>query len=261
MMKVAVLYLALYCNKMLEKISMAKGIGKICIASFMGTLIEIIGLLFGSSYGVFITFVHFFQVPFMTCFVLGKAWKQMLRVVLSGYFFTMLINGVLEALWNQFGERGSYIFYLLFSCAAVVVGVRTWKNYTKMQKGIFQVQLSHQGKQIQTKGFYDSGNRLKDPYTGKGVHIILEQKVRELGIIRMGKKMDESEEQQNILPVYVPYQALGNESGIIEVHYIDEMIIEGENGKITIQNCPVGVTKDNLFEGKNYEMILNEEVF
>ena len=93
------------------------------------------------------------------------------------------------------------------------------------------------------------------------MHIILEQKVRELGIIRMGKKMDESEEQQNILPVYVPYQALGNESGIIEVHYIDEMIIEGENGKITIQNCPVGVTKDNLFEGKNYEMILNEEVF
>lgn len=261
MMKVTVLYLALYCNKRREKIETGKEIGKICIASFIGTLIEIIGLLLGCSYSVFVIIGHFLQVPLMTSFVLGKDRRKMLQIVITGYFFTMLINGVLEALWNQFGEHGGYLFYLLFSCAAVIVGVRMWKNYTKMQKGIVQVQLSHQGNQIQIKGFYDSGNLLQDPYTGKGVHIILEQRVRELGILRMGKEMEKSEEQKIILPVHIPYHALGSQAGLLEVYYIDEMIIDGEKGRITIHNCPVGVTKDNLFEGKKYEMILNEEVF
>ena len=53
-----------------------------------------------------------------------------------------------EALWNQFGEYGSYIFYLAFSCGAAIVGVRIWRNYSKMQKGIFRVQLLHRGKEI-----------------------------------------------------------------------------------------------------------------
>lgn len=261
MMKVAVLYLALYCNKIYFEVVEGKGWLKIGLASGIGTIIEIAGLLFSSPYYVFVAVVNLLEVPMMVLYVVGKKRQQMLRVILSGYFFTMLINGVLEALWNQFGEHGGYLFYLLFSCAAVIVGVRMWKNYTKMQKGIVQVQLSHQGNQIQIKGFYDSGNLLRDPYTGKGVHIILEQRVRELGIVRMEKVMDELEETQNSLSVRIPYHALGNQAGLLEVYYIDEMIVEGEKGRIIMQNCPVGVTKDNLFEGKKYEMILNEEVF
>jgi len=261
MMKVAVMYLALYCNKIYFEVVEGKGWLKIGLASGIGTIIEIAGLLFSSPYYVFVAVVNLLEVPMMVLYVVGKKRQQMLQVILSGYFFTMLINGVLEALWNQFGEHGGYIFYLLFSSSAVLVGVRMWKNYIKMQKGIVQVQLSHQGNQIQIKGFYDSGNLLRDPYTGKGVHIILEQRVRELGIVRMEKVMDELEEAQNSLSVHIPYHALGNQAGLLEVYYIDEMIVEGEKGRITIQNCPVGVTKDNLFEGKKYEMILNEEVF
>ena len=160
----------------------------------------------------------------------------------------MIINGVLEALWNQFGEHGSYLFYLLFSSAGVVLGVRMWRNYSQMQKGIFLVELSLQGKKIHINGFYDSGNRLKDPYTGRGVHII-------------PTNLWEKIQQTHIEPVYIPYKALGNENGILEVYYIDEMKIEGEKGRIIIQKCPLGVTKDNLFREKKYEIILNEEVF
>ena len=244
MMKMAVLYLALYCNKLYEFTMKTKGIGKIGIVAGFGTMFEIIGLLTSGSYNIFIVCVLLFEVPLMVGFLLGKNERRLLRVTFFGYFFTILINGIIEALWNQFGERGSYIFYIIFSCGAVIVGVRIWKNYSRMQKGIFHVELSYQGKRIQTKGLYDSGNCLKDPFTGKGVHIIPR------------KAFD-----VQIQPVFIPYQALGNEQDLLEVYYIDELIIEGERGRITIQNCPVGVTKDNLFEGKNYEIILNEEVF
>lgn len=233
---------------MQEKIANVQGIGKICIASFMGTIIEIIGLLFGSTYDVFVILSHFLQVPLMTSFVLGKERRKILQVMVAGYFFTMIINAILEALWNQFGELGSFLFYLLFACGVVIVGVRLWKNHQKTQKGIFQVELLHQGKKIRIHGFYDSGNRLKDPYSGKGVHIISKEVMRRLELYG----------EQAVL---VPYHALGNEEGILEVYYVDELIVEGERNSIRLQNCPVGVTKDNLFQKKNYEIILNEEVF
>lgn len=253
MMKVAVLYLSLYCNKKITEIVRIRTLLKISIASFIGTIIEIVGLIFGGSYTIFVICTHLFEVPFMVHLVLGKEKQGMMQVIISGYFFMMLINSVLEVLWNQFGEHGSYIFYLLFSCGAVNIGVRIWRNYSRMQKGIFQVQLRHQGKQMQTNGFYDSGNRLRDPYTQRGVHIVSEQILFTL-ITTSDKEIIEK-------PVYIPYQSLGNETGMLEVYYIDELMIEGEKERSIIQNCPVGVTKDNLFEGKNYEIILNEEVF
>ena len=247
MMKMAVLYLALYWNKVYGATESLKGVGKIAIASFLSTLFEIVGLMISNTYSVFVLFVNVLELPLMFLGIVGCKGKNVLRLILSGYFFTILINGILDALWNQFGEGGGFLFFLLFSCGAVVAGVRIWKNYTRMKKGIFQVQLLHQGKSTYVKGFYDSGNRLVDPYTKRGVHII-------------SKQLFESIEtfQDYVL---IPYQALGNESGLLEVYYIDEIIVEGENIRKTIVNSPVGVTKDNLFEGKKYKIILNEEVF
>ena len=248
MMKATVLYLALIFSKVHYPTMKIRGIGKLVIASIMGTFVEIIGLIMGVSYTFLGICVHFLEVPLMVRFVLGNKHCRMLRVIFYGYFFTVLTNGVLEVLWNQFGEYGSYLFYIIFSCGAAIVVVRVWQNYSRMQKGVYRVQLVHQGSELQIKGFYDSGNQLKDPYTQKGVHILSQ------GLWNHFKSSKET-------AVYVPYHALGKEQGILEVYYIDELIIEGERERITIQNCPVGVTKDNLFEGKNYEIILNEEVF
>ena len=246
MIKVAVLYLTLYWNKAMGELEKGKGIAKLCMVSGVATFVEVVGLLFFASYQLFVVVVNCFEVPLMVLVLLGKERKGALRVIFGGYFFLILINGVLEALWNQFGEHGSYIFYLLFSCGVVLIGVRMWKNYSKTQKGIYRIELMHKGKRIQINGLYDSGNCLKDTYSGKGVHIASRKAVEQL---ELGEA------------VYLPYKALGNEQGVLEVYYIDEMCIWGEKGRINIQNCPLGVTKDNLFEGKNYEIILNEEVF
>ena len=245
--KIAVLYLSLWCNKLSSHVATIRGLGKIVLAALLGTITEILGLLWSSSYDVFILCVHLLEVPLMMRFVLGKERRKLLPIILSGYFFIMVINGFLEILWNQFGEKGSYLFYLIFSCVVIIVGFRIWKNYTRMEKGIFHVELIHKGSMITTHGFYDSGNRLIDPYTGNGVHIISEQLLKCLDL-------------QEETAVLVPYQALGKK-GIIEVYYIDELMIEGEKGRIIRQKSPLGVTKDNLFEGKKYEVILNEEVF
>ena len=50
MMKIAVLYLSLYCNKVYFETTRIKGLVKICFASGLGTMIEILGLILSGSY-------------------------------------------------------------------------------------------------------------------------------------------------------------------------------------------------------------------
>lgn len=65
LIKIAVIYLSLYWNKLYFTISTIKGVGKIVLAAGIGTMIEIIGLLSGNSYDLFLILVHLLEIPFM----------------------------------------------------------------------------------------------------------------------------------------------------------------------------------------------------
>lgn len=245
--KIAVMYLSLYCNKCYSILFTKRGMLKIVIAAFIGTVIEILGLLFGNSYELFLLLVHLFEIPILIGFVLEER-KQMFRIIIHGYFFIMLINAVLEVLWNWFGEYGNYVFWLCITCSLVYIGLRMHLSNSRMKKGIFPIEIFHLGRRISSYGFYDSGNRLMDPYSQKGVHIISEQLWKKIGL--------DTEKA-----VFVPYQALGNDEGIIKVYYVDEFLLGDEGETKKWNKCPVGVTKENLFKEGQYEIILNEEVF
>ena len=246
--KIAVLYFTMYCNKYHALLETGRGIGKIVLAAFMGTIAEIAGLFLGNAYNVFLVLVHVFEIPLMIGFLLGKERQQWIKVIITAYFFVMVINAVLEILWNCFGVYGNYAFWLCVSCGVVYMGIRIYQNYSRIQKGIFPVEIFHNGIHLFAYGFYDSGNRLTDPYTQRGVHIISEELFQKIGL-------DEEH------AVIVPYQALGNESGILEVYYVEDFMVGDEKQRKRWEKCPIGVTKENLFKGKKYEIILNEEVF
>lgn len=249
--KIAVIYLSMYANQVHMPLKTGKGIGKIVLAAFLGTIIEIIGLsmvsFIGMPYALFLLLTHAFEVPCMIRFVLRRG-RQIKRVIITGYFFVMIINAVLELLWNWFGAYGRYLFLLCASCGGVYIGLCIYQNYGRMQKGIFPVELFHSGKTIFTYGFYDSGNRLKDPYTQKGVHIVSEKIVKQFSL----------ELQKE---VYVPYQALGKEQGLLKVYYLDGIKILKEQEIIEFEKVPVGEAEESLFQNKKHQMILNEEVW
>ena len=139
MIKVVVIYLTLYCNKLQSYISTMEGIIKISLVSFLGSIIEVIMLLFGSSYQLFIVLVQVLEVPIVFYCVVAKMRQTSFSLIISGYFWVVVVNGMLEIFWNWFGENGSYMFYLMFVCGFVIVVVRIWIIYAKQQKGIFLV--------------------------------------------------------------------------------------------------------------------------
>lgn len=244
LIKSSALYLTLWYQKYLPK----GIIPKIFFAALAGSAIEIAGLLSGAGYNWFIAIVHLVEVPGMMVFLMGKEKKYLVKAIITGYFFILLINGIQEAFWNVFGENGSFSFFLIISCGLSVVVVRNLYFYIKTENYIFHVELQNEEKCCQIRGFYDTGNRLKEPYGQKGVHILSED---------ICEKMM-SEKTSKML---VPYHALGNTQGILEVFYMKNMKITKGKQVFEIMDAAIGIGEKRLFEGKGYEMILNEGAF
>lgn len=247
LMKFVILYLSLYCHKLHSFLVTKKGIGKILLASFLGTLVEVTGLLVGDSYHLFLILIHLLEMPLMMRLILGKEGKNWRSVVITGYFFVVIVNGMIEVLWNWFGMFAPYFLLIVVSGGSVVVGFRIFRKNQQVKKKLMDMELMHSGIKMITKGYYDSGNRLKDPYTGKGVHIASLELVKKLPV-DLAKKL------------YIPYQALGNKDALIEICYIEYIKIYTPTKILEQQMVPIGIAEEELFQGKTYQMILNEEI-
>ena len=247
LIKFTVLFLTLYVHKQRDLIFQWKGIRRLCVISFIATVIEIIGLYRIPVYVVFFTLSFFLEMPLMFFVLTRKTKIKWHAWILTAYFFTVLINGIVELIWNLLGEKIGYVFVMLIACACTVFGILLWKMEQAQKRGIYTLSLYHHEKKIELEGYYDSGNHLKDPYSKKGVHILSKEVIEELV----------TNEEKHL---YIPFEALGTKQGLIEIIYIEKMQIKGEN-ELLLERVPIGIAEDSLFEGKQYKLILNEEVF
>lgn len=246
--KSTALYLTLLLHREYRCIRTFAGITRILIISALGTLAEVLGLLSAISYHFLSGMIYLIEIPILLLMTMGKKKGKFLRAIMTDCIFVVLINGIIEALWNRFGSEGNYFLMILAACMIVLAGVNVWQYHHQIKKGILSVEIVNGNKKCMVRALYDTGNHLCDPYTGKGVHIISDQVLKKLGC-------------EQFQAVWIPYQALGNESGMLEAYYVEKMTVEVEKGEICLEKCPLGVTKEDLFKGKEYELILNEEVF
>lgn len=244
LLKVTVLYLALYVNKQNFRVNPLK----IALAGVFGGLLEIGALAWGKDFFFFTGIVNLVEMPLIMFFLLGKDLKAWFNVTVTAWFFVLVVNGVVEAGWNYFGEMGHFMILVLLSCCIVWVGTKWFLQYIKIQKGIYPTEFLHKGKRIKCLGFYDSGNRLKDPYTGAGVHIISG---------KIGEKLKVTEEKA----VLIPYSSLGNEMDLMKVFYLEKMLVYGRKEMVQQTQVAVGVAEDALFLEKEFDLILNENVW
>lgn len=244
LLKVTVLYLALYVNKLNYRVNPLK----VFLAGVFGTILEILALMWGQSFSLFTGVVNLVEIPLIMLFFLGKDWRAWLNVTVSAWFFVLVVNGVVEAGWNYLGEVGYFGILVLLSCSVVWVGTKWFMQHMKIQKGIYPTEIYHKGKRLKCRGFYDSGNTLKDPYTGVGIHIISGKTAEKLGVLKEKT-------------VFVPYSSLGNEMNLMKVYYLEKLKVYGRKKVVEQINVAVGIGEESLFLGKEYDLILNENVW
>lgn len=215
---------------------------------------SIIRLIIASVIGGLSIFLLFIPIDDFLLFML-KILVSIIMLIISfsfkniKYFFTnilylymssVVLGGFLYMLNIQFSyKREGLIFYfdglsinyiLLLILAPIILYlyikehklIKSTINYT------YLVTISFlNGKEITIPGFLDSGNKLKDPITGKYV-IILSKKILVPYI-------------NNKSPILVPYKAL-NKRGILKCYKINYIKVNNQ----IFKNYLVGLSDDNF---------------
>ena len=242
-LKITVIYLTLLTKRYTRRIVL----WKVGFISFIGALIEILLLLLvPGSFGL-VWFIWVMEYPIYFLILIGrkKVTKQIIFFILWSLVYVILLNGLVQAIDVRW--EGNYTVMLLAASSLIVIIGRQVMLRRKIQKGIYPFLIIHKGKEIRGDALYDSGNGLRDPYTGKGVMV---------GGSNLIERLSLSEDAT----VYILYDTIGKSGGMLKAYYVDSMTIYKEKEEIYFSKVPVAIAKD-WFQRKDYQLILNQDVW
>ena len=141
--------------------------------------------------------------------------------------------------WKSLMFMGVFCMGVRFLAAALV-------KRPMIGKTRYRVRLFLNEKSKEFTAMADSGNRLVEPVTGKPVSIIAAADAKEF----LGEKAG---------VLMIPYRAVGTKNGMLPGVLFDRMeIVSEESGNIRIEHPIVAISKEPLFFGKDFTMILPE---
>lgn len=129
---------------------------------------------------------------------------------------------------------------LCAAALAVLAAVVLEERKDRQDAQLCRITLFHQGKSVEVTGFYDTGNRLIDPYVHAPVNILAESAAQALSLAQTPFRL-------------VPFSSVGAGDGLLRVWTIDKM--EWAGGRR--EQAVIGVAEDALFEKKEYQLILS----
>lgn len=219
------------------------------LASGLGSLFGMILLLTVPNYQVYKLLMHGVVNP-MILYVAFREQRRrsFLREWAMMYIAVMLEGGVVQ--WIGRGSvLGEHMPLLLLGVAGVMGIVSLQVNRQNHKEGeIYEVELTVKGKKWNLQALYDTGNLLKDPFVGLPVQIV--EKNRLLRVL--------GDEPLSIRQI--PFSALGTKNGLLEVVTGEKLLIKEKDGVQVVAPVVLGLTKEDLFQNRGYEMILNAYV-
>ena len=212
---------------------------RLFLAAVMGSLLGLCLLLMLKDYLLYCVFTHFFFNTAMVGLAFGRMKKrEFLKTWAVTYIAVLLCGGGIE--WMGGMGIGS-----LFGILLVIVTVSfLLEGHRNFGSHLFKAQLLKDGRKMLLAAYWDSGNQLRDIYTGKPVCILSGRKFTEF----FG---------ENAKVRYIPFASLGEKQGIIPVTDADELVISHGKHTIRIAQAAIGAAEDGLLEKKEYDLILH----
>ena len=153
----------------------------------------------------------------------------------------------------------------------VILSVKIIKSKIFPKDMIYEIQIKIFGEQIKLQAMIDTGNLLKEPFTGIPVIVVEKNALYEiipmellenLEEILMGNMEKISEEtRQKYAPrlKVIPFSSLGKQNGMLVGVKADEVIIEGEYPK-KIEPSIIGIYDKSLTKRGEYKALLGLEL-
>ena len=247
-----------------------KKVGKIrlCAGAILGAIYSVIALKFFIQHSIYLTFLNLFMLILMV-FITFKFesikvfFKNCIFMLIISIFMGGLLNylyystrvGVMiqGAIHNQslaVVNTRKFIFVTLLAYLIVSLIIAFIRKYKLDEMRYYQVKLIWRGKAVIAEALYDTGNCLTEQTTGKIVHIVQGDLIRQFG-----------KDIENGGIYIIPFHSVGEDNGILYGIRLDEMVIERESEELHIKFPIVGIYEGELSANHKYKIILNSGVF
>lgn len=180
-----------------------------------------------------------FRALLLYALFLPKRKGVFFRLFLWSMAATVAAGGILMVCQERLPRRYWFAAGISLCALAILVSVLLEERREQHDKRLHRIVLLHNGKSLELWGLYDTGNRLMDPYVHAPVSILAESAARELDL----------EPERCRL---IPFSSVGAQDGLLPVWTIDG--VEWTGGRW--EHAVIGVTRDALFEKKDYQLIL-----
>ena len=219
---------------------------------FLGLSVAGLPLFFfvGHRFTLYQLITHLMLNPLMllTAFPV-RSLKGFCKDMLITYLAMVALGGILSYGMTTLGQWKQFWIWALGGFGVCMLAL-SWLESRKVGQLEFELLLMTKERRLPSVGFLDTGNLLMDPILQQPVHIIQEQ------VLKEALKKEQ-------LPVrYIPFHSLGQEHGLLPVVTLQAMYVKrvGEKNGIPplyIEKPIFGLAREKLFQGKEYQVILN----
>lgn len=214
--------------------------------AFLSSLGNLMITLLVTDAAVRIILIHFLLNTGMVLVCFGRSTKrEFLENWAVTYLMVIFLGGIMEVEKNSPLGNTFFLLQALVAAAVMTAAVSYLNRKKQFHNHLFPVVLTHRGRALEMKGYWDSGNQLRDPYNHRAVCILSRKAAAKL--------LDSQKDRIH----FIPYRSLGEDEGLLPVTEIACMKIYQGRHKTEIRPVEVGIANEGLMEGKEYDMILH----
>lgn len=196
--------------------------------------------------------------------------KLLIKQVFLFYFINFVFAGTSFALICAFNKGkfsifngvvvGNFSVFKVF-LAVIIAIIMLIYFFRKRSKHVFKdVVISISGKVKEIRLLLDTGNLLREPYTGKPVMIVEKSALKNVIDEKLFNDLEKMLKGGEIIPdgmFLIPYRSLGNSLGFL-LGIKPDFVTLKKNGK-KFCNVVIGICNENISETKSYSGIFGLE--
>ncbi len=186
-----------------------------------------------------------------------NSWKKKIQAGMVFVGISIVCGKLIEYIFCAVRTGFPVKFYGVVVAATGAVSIYYIKLIRKIyielkeeESRYYTVLIRYHGRELLVEALYDTGNLLKDPFTGRYVHII-DKSVTE-SLFGDCTKVAMSERGMYL----IPYQTIGK-TGMLPVFTITEMLVSNGREEICVKRPVLGISNGEISSRNRYHMILN----
>lgn len=163
-----------------------------------------------------------------------------------GFVFSRLYEGVTAKTGRL---HGVIVSLLLFAAISIAITYLKYCRKKETEDIYYDVEILGNGRKVQVRALYDTGNTLKEPISGKRVCVI------EKAIMEEIWGQEEKVEYQ-----YIPFLSVGQEQGLLTGVEVDGLRIKKKDECIESYREIVAIYDGQLSKDGRFQMILHQSM-